>query len=340
MSIRSERKEEHLALAQMFFNEKKKNSFDQMHLVRPALPETKVNLNSIKTKMFGKEIAAPFFINAMTGGSKKSLKVNQVLGQIAKKEKIALALGSASILVKEKDWLNSFYIAREENPDGVLIANVNPLTSASDAQSIVDALHADALQIHINTVQEISMPEGDRDFYWIDNIRELRQKITVPIIVKEVGFGMDIQTIRLLQKENINMIDVAGSGGTNFAEIENGRNQRDVSYLEDLGLPTVVTAILAKKVGVKFIVSGGVRNPLDVLKGLALGANYVGVANRFLQEYMKNGEAGLLEEIQAWKEELAGLVAIYGCNKLTDAAKLTKYYDLSLKSTIDQLTNL
>ena len=86
MSIRSERKEEHLALAQMFFDEKKKNSFDQMHLLRPALPEKKADLNTIKTEMFGKSVSAPFFINAMTGGSKKSSKVNRALGIVSEKQ--------------------------------------------------------------------------------------------------------------------------------------------------------------------------------------------------------------------------------------------------------------
>lgn len=337
MSIRSERKEEHLALAQMFFNEQKQNSFDQMHLLRPALPETRVDLNTIKTKMFNKKVSAPFFINAMTGGSKKSYQVNKALGRVAKKENIALALGSASILVKEQNWLESFNIARTEDPDGVLIANVNPLTSVVDAQKIVDSLNADALQIHINTVQEISMPEGDRNFYWLNNIRELRQKLTIPIIVKEVGFGMDTQTIQLLQKENIELIDVAGSGGTNFAEIENGRNKRDVSYLQSLGLPTVITALMAQKEKADFIVSGGVRNPLDVLKGLSLGAKYVGIANKFLQVYMKKGQDSLAEEIHSWKEELAGLIAIYGCKKISELTKITTYYDLPLKSIIDQL---
>ena len=45
MSKRSERKEEHLALAQMFFDKERQNSFDQVHLLRPALPEAKVDLN-------------------------------------------------------------------------------------------------------------------------------------------------------------------------------------------------------------------------------------------------------------------------------------------------------
>lgn len=308
-----------------------------MHLLRPALPETVVDIDSIKTEMFNKNISAPFFINAMTGGSKKSYQVNKALAKVAARENIAMSLGSASILVSEHEQLDSFYVAREENPDGILIANVNPLTPVKNAQTIVNELQADALQIHINTVQEISMPEGDRNFKWIENIRELRQKITVPIIVKEVGFGIDTSALQLLQNINIELIDVAGSGGTNFAEIENGRNKRDVSYLEDLGLPTVITALKAQKLGLEFIVSGGVRNPLDVLKGLVLGGKYVGIANTFLQEYLKNGEDGLFEEIHAWKKELAGLVAIYGCNNLDELQQIKSYYDLPLKNIIDQI---
>ena len=337
MSIRSERKEEHLALAQMFFDEKKKNYFDQMHLLRPALPEKKADLNTIKTELFGKSLSAPFFINAMTGGSEKSRKVNRALGIISEKQKIALALGSSSILVKENNQLESFYIAREENPHGVLIANVNPLTPFKDAIRIVNELQADALQIHINTIQEIAMPEGERDFHWLDSMREIRDHLDLPIVVKEVGFGIDYSTIQLLKREHFDLIDIAGSGGTNFAQIENGRNQRDVSYLQDLGLPTVVTALMAKKANANFIVSGGVRTPLDVLKGLALGGKYVGIANVFLQEYMQNGEKALLELIQNWKIELANLLAIYGLDSLRDATQLQRYYDFPLKNIIDQL---
>ncbi len=322
----------------MFFNEKKQNNFDQMHLLRPALPETRVNLHSIETNMFGKKVSAPFFINAMTGGSKKSYKVNKALGQIACQTNIAMALGSASILIKEKkEQFESFYTAREENPDGVLIANVNPATPAQDAQRIVNDLQADALQIHINSVQEIAMPEGERNFLWLDNMREIRNTVDVPIIVKEVGFGMDSHTIKTLKSDGFDLLDIAGSGGTNFAEIENGRNSFDVSYLEDLGLPTVVTALMAKKAGANFIVSGGVRNPLDVLKGLVLGGKYVGIANVFLQEYMQDGQEGLLSLIQNWKQELVGLLAIYGQNDLKYLTQIKTYYDLPLKNTIDQL---
>lgn len=339
MSIRSQRKEEHLKLAQMFFNKEKYNSFDQLHLLRPALPETKVDLSILSTNMFNKKVSAPFFINAMTGGSEKSKIINQALGRVAKKEKIALALGSTSILAKEKDQLDSFYIAREEDPDGILIANVNPETPINAIKSIIHELNADALQIHLNTVQEIAMPEGDRNFFWLNNIKEIREQIDIPIIIKEVGFGLDQKTIHVLKNEGITYFDVAGSGGTNFAQIENARNKYDVSYLEDIGLPTVVSALMAKQENVNFIVSGGVRNPLDALKGLALGGKYVGISNVFLQEYNQNGDDGLNQLIVNWKNQLAALIAIYGKQNLTSLEQIPKYYDLPLKNQIDQLIN-
>lgn len=337
MSIRSERKEEHLKLAQMFFNKQKYNSFDQLHLLRPALPETKVDTQTLGVEMFKKRVSAPFFINAMTGGSQKSKAVNKALGHVAAKENIAFALGSASILAKEKNQLDSFYVAREEDPNGVLMVNVNPETPIDATKRIIHELKADALQTHLNTVQEVAMPEGDRNFLWLDHIKEMREQIDIPIIIKEVGFGLDAATIHTLKNIGIQYFDIAGSGGTNFAQIENARNSRDVSYLEDIGLPTVVSALMAKKEDVNFIVSGGVRNPLDVLKGLVLGGQYVGISNVFLQEYNQNGTEGLEKLISAWKNELAGLIAVYGQSGLASLPQIKKYYDLPLKSQIDQL---
>lgn len=337
MSIRSERKEEHLKLAQMFFNKEKYNSFDQMHLLRPALPESKVDQSVLATEMFNKSVSAPFFINAMTGGSKQSLIVNQALGKIAHQEKIALALGSASILAKEKDQLESFYAARDEDPNGVLIVNVNPETPINAIKQTIKELQADALQIHLNTVQEIAMPEGDRNFIWLDQIKNILDQITIPVIIKEVGFGLDQNSIHLLKENGIKFFDVAGSGGTNFAQIENARNDHDVSYLEDIGLPTVISALMAQKESVNFIVSGGVRNPLDILKGLSLGGQFVGISNVFLQEFNRNSFEGLQTLISNWKDELAALIAIYGKHDLASLPKIKKYYDLPLKNQIDQL---
>lgn len=341
MSQRSQRKEEHLALAKMLFNSKKDNDFNHIHLIRPALPESSVSEESIATEMFGKKISAPFFINAMTGGSDSSYTVNQRLAKAAARENIPMALGSASILEKEIDQIKSFEVARQENPDGLLFANVNPTTDPKVAQKIVSALDANALQIHLNSVQEAVMPEGDRDFHWLDNLKAIRDAVDVPIIIKEVGMGIDPESLRTLLINDFSIIDLGGSGGTNFAQIENERRKsQKLMFLEDIGLSTVKTLLAARTIPVNktIIAAGGITNALDIFKSLVLGAQYVGIANYFLQFASQDTEA-LIVAIQNLKYELSLLTALFGLNNIAEADEIKYYLDTDLYNFTKQIYN-
>ena len=342
MSQRSKRKEEHLALAKMFFNKKISSDFDNIHLIRPALPESKYQPQSISTQIFDKKIAAPIYINAMTGGSKQSFRINKVLGQASAKAKIPMALGSASILEKEPEQIESFYIARQENPDGLLFANINPNTSPKIAKKIVNTLNADALQIHLNTIQEAAMPEGDRDFYWLDNLKAIKEIIDVPIIIKEVGQGLDKPSILLLEKEGFTNFDLGGSGGTDFAKIENSRRSHpDLSFLEDINLSTPKTLLWLnqakyQQVSGKLFASGGIRNSLDIFKCLVLGANFVGIASHFL-EFAYHGTDELTNEIENIKNQLVMLTALFGLSDISQAPKVKYYLDNNLFTFLNQI---
>ena len=341
MSQRSQRKEEHLALAKMFFNSNKDNDFNHVHLIRPALPESAVSRDSISTEMFDHQISAPFFINAMTGGSDTSYTINQRLAKAAAAENIPMALGSASILEKEIDQIKSFEVARQENPDGLIFANVNPTTDPKAAQKIVDALDANALQIHLNSVQEAVMPEGDRDFHWIDNLKEIRDTVDVPIIIKEVGMGIDPESLRTLLINDFSIIDLGGSGGTNFAQIENERRKtQKLNFLEDIGLSTVKTLLAARTIPVNktIIAAGGITNALDIFKSLVLGAQYVGIANYFLPFASQDSET-LIAAIQNLKYELKLLTALFGLDHISKADEVKYYLDTDLYNFTRQLYN-
>ncbi len=341
MSQRSQRKEEHLALAKMFFNSNKDNDFNHVHLMRPALPESAISRDSISTEMFGHTISAPFFINAMTGGSDTSYTINQRLAKAAAAENIPMALGSASILEKEIDQIESFEVERQENPDGLIFANVNPTTDPKVAQKIVDALDANALQIHLNSVQEAVMPEGDRDFHWIDNLKEIRDTVDVPIIIKEVGMGIDPESLRTLLINDFSIIDLGGSGGTNFAQIENERRKtQKLNFLEDIGLSTVKTLLAARTIHVNktIIAAGGITNALDIFKSLVLGAQYVGIANYFLQYASQDSET-LIAAIQNLKYELKLLTALFGLDHISKADEVRYYLDTDLYNFTRQLYN-
>ncbi|MBP2057074.1 isopentenyl-diphosphate delta-isomerase [Lactobacillus colini] len=340
MSKRSLRKEEHLLLAKKLFNPNQDSDFNKVHLFRPALPETEVNSTSIQTLFLNKVVSAPFFVNAMTGGSQKSFEINKRLAQACAQENIAMSLGSASILEKEPNQLDSFLIARQENPNGLLFANVNPNTDPQVAKRIVHELQADALQIHLNVLQEIVMPEGDRNFYWLDNMQEIRQQVDVPIIVKEVGAGIPLDSLRTLIDNKFDIIDIGGSGGTNFSQIENQRRQdSEFSFVDNLGLSTTKCLLSAKKINVPktLIASGGITDALQIFKALVLGANYVGIANLFLQ-YASMSKESLVERIRSFKKQLTALCAIFGIDSIDDASSIKYYLDTDLISFINQLS--
>lgn len=327
ISQRAHRKDEHLALAKANYQLQHQNSFDQIKLVRPTLPETVIDQHNIQTTFLGHTVSAPFFINAMTGGSPKGTQINRDLGTIAAKTGIPIALGSANIVTHEPEAIASFVVAREENPTGVILANINPFTAVTTAKKLEQEIKPDAFQIHLNAVQELIMPEGDRDFRWLDKLLALKDAIAVPVIIKEVGFGFDLSSLQLLEQNGFEFVDVAGSGGTDFAWIENFRRPgRNMDYLGEVGISTVDSLLNAGQTNLTYFASGGVRNPLDVLKSLVLGARAVGISNRFLQEYEEFGSAGLLELINNWQEQLAGLIALYGANSLEDVKEIKYNY--------------
>lgn len=366
----AQRKNEHLALAQKFFRADQPNDFDGVHLVRPTLPETVVSSDSIRTDFFGVSVSAPFFINAMTGGSSAAAHINRSLGQVAGEQGIALALGSANIVGREPEALASFAVAREEDPDGPLVVNVNPSTPLSTIDLLVEELAPVALQVHVNAVQELAMPEGDRDFRWLSKIEAIAAHVAVPVIVKEVGFGFDVASLRRLAGIGVSAVDVAGSGGTDFLQIENSRRpEHDFAYLSGVGLSTVKSLLNARAAGMgvgaadmgatdadtsrnevsqqgsgtvvphtpfTVIASGGVRNPLDVVKSLVLGATSVGASNLFLHTLRTGGENGLSNLISAWKEQLAGLVALFGAASLMDLRDVRRYFDSDIVSYMEQ----
>ena len=362
-----QRKRSHIRLADEQAAVLQSNDFDLVSLVRPALPETRVDQRILLTDLFGVPVSAPFFINAMTGGTNEATDINGALCRVARKTGIAMAFGSANIVSKDFSRLDGFLQARAENPDGPILVNVNPTTPVESVRLLIDRLKPVALQIHVNAVQEAVMPEGDRDFRWIDDIERLHHAVSVPVVVKEVGFGFDVASIGMLAQVGVNAVDVSGKGGTNFAVIENARSLAaggsDFSYLQGIGASTVQSLLNARIVaqlinghgstshiahGVNeqegtmpiVIASGGVRNPLDVLKCLAMGARWVGVSGRFLHVLLSDGEEALERLIESWKSQLAVLLALYGAKRLAAADRIDWTLEPRLESYLLQMRAL
>src|SRR5690606_1689291 len=94
------------------------------------------------------------------------------------------------------------------------------------------------------------------------------------------------------------------------------------SYLEDFGQSTVISLLEAQDFikNTDIIASGGIRNPLDIVKSLALGAKAVGISGLFLNMVLNDGVEKTIENINSWKKEIRSIMTLLGKRSVTDLA--------------------
>ncbi|MGB4777999.1 type 2 isopentenyl-diphosphate Delta-isomerase [Microbacterium sp.] len=314
-SASAERKDDHVRLAAAQYERSPADEpFADVSFVHHALAGIDEDLVDLSVQVLGARWSSPLYINAMTGGTAETGRINRALAIAARETSVALASGSVSIALDDPSVAGTFRVLREENPDGFVLANVGIERSADDARRAVDLLGADALQVHVNAVQETVMPEGRRAFSsWQRSLAAIVASAEVPVVVKEVGFGLSPETLTLIADLGVTGADVAGRGGTDFVRVENARRAaHDYDYLIGWGQSAVACLLEAPERSPQLLASGGVRTPLDVARALALGARAVGVSGTFLRVVLDGGPDALVTRIRQWQEHLRALCALLG----------------------------
>ena len=332
-SPRAARKDDHVRLASAQQTEgPRRSDFDDLEFVHHALSGTSPETVDLSVDLGDWTWSAPFYVNGMTGGTETTARINRDLALAAAETGLPMACGSMSVALDDAEAAKGFTVIREVNPDGFVMGNLGAGRSADDARRAVELLGADALQIHVNPVQETAMPEGTRDFSeWLDGLAEIVAACPVPVIVKEVGFGLSRRTLGQLAEIGVRFADVSGAGGTDFLRIENDRaGAHDFAMLTGFGqsalaclldAPPEWTTETLMDDGISnrvLLASGGVRNPYDVVKALACGARAVGVAGTFLQTVLDHGPDGLVDLVRTWQTQTSALFALLGAERSTD----------------------
>ena len=311
----AERKDDHVRLvAEQHAGGPRTNGFDDITFVHHALAGIDAERVDLGVDVAGTRWAVPFYLNAMTGGSAATGVINRDLAIAARETGLPIASGSVSAALADPSVAPTFRVIRDENPDGFVMANIGVERSPDDARRAVELLGANALQVHLNSVQETVMPEGSRAFSsWESSLDALLDAVDVPVIVKEVGFGLSARTLMRLSDLGIAYADVSGSGGTDFARVENARRLGgEYAYLGGWGQSTVECLLDAPADAPVLLASGGVRTPLDVVRALALGARAVGVSGSFLKTVLEGGAEGLTARIREWTDQTRALLALLG----------------------------
>lgn len=272
-----------------------RTGLDELRVCARALPERDLDEVDLSLDLWGRRLAVPLLVSCMTGGVSEAGPVNRALAVAAQAHQVALGLGSGRVVLEGAADLETFRV-RDLAPDVLLMANLGAVQlhtyRPADCARLVEVLQADVLVLHLNAVQEAIQPGGQTQFGGLCvRIAEVCAGLDVPVVVKEVGFGMAPADVVALLDAGVAGIDVAGAGGTNWARVEGLRDVtagRVAQAFADWGWPTAECVRNARAVieaagsSAVLVGSGGLRHGVDALKVLCLGADLAGVARGLL----------------------------------------------------------
>jgi isopentenyl-diphosphate delta-isomerase len=292
-----QRKSEHLSI-----NLEKDVDFPRLttglecyRFVHNALPNVSLDDVDLTTVFLGKRLHLPLLISSMTGGTAEAQRINLHLAEGAQATGIAMGLGSLRAALEAPHLVDTFRI-RHLAPDVLLFANLGAAQlhtgfGPDECRRAVDLVEADALILHLNPLQEALQIDGNTDWRGLlSKIEAVCHLLHVPVVAKEVGWGISADVARQLVDAGVAVIDVAGAGGTSWSQVEMHRApteplRRLCAQFADWGIPTAKAIVEARAElpGIPLIASGGLRSGMDLAKVLALGADLGGLAGPFLK---------------------------------------------------------
>ncbi|MCC6985656.1 MAG: type 2 isopentenyl-diphosphate Delta-isomerase [Anaerolineales bacterium] len=268
---------------------------ENYRFVHEALPEADLNRLDTSLSLFGKTLASPTLVSSMTGGTDKAETINLRLAEAAQECGIAMGVGSQRAAIEQPAQAKTFQVRRVA-PDILLFANLGAVQfnygyGIDQCRKAVDMIQADALYLHLNPLQEAVQDAGDTNWIGIaKKIEEVCKKLEVPVIAKEVGWGISEKTAKVLADCGVSAIDVAGAGGTSWSQVEMHRapdefTRQLAATFVGWGIPTSDSILNVKKAVPEMTVfaSGGIKDGLDIAKCIALGATLGGMAGQFLK---------------------------------------------------------
>lgn len=349
----SRRKDSHLDLCADGDVAPKENStlLDCVHLLHCAMPELAVAEVDLSTRWFGKTLKAPLLITGMTGGSERAGQVNQDLARVAEEAGIAFGVGSQRAM-GERVELSSTFQVRKVAPSTLVLGNVGLQQAAEKGvdwvRKLTDGIGADALAVHLNPAQELTQPEGDRDFKkGFETLGALVKAYGNKLVVKETGCGIGPTVARRLVDVGIKHLDVSGLGGTSWVRVEQlraeGLQARLGAEFSSWGIPTAAAVGMVRRAvgpGVTVVASGGIRSGLDVARALALGADLAGMALPLFRAQQQGGFEGAKAALEAIIAGLRQAMVLTGSRSPQELATRPRVITGELKDWLAQQQGL
>ncbi len=309
------------------------NFLEYVFLIHQALPNVSVDDVDLSTEFLGKYLEAPIVISGMTGGAPGTEKINESIAKVAEEFRIAVGVGSQRAALGNSSLISTYAVVRRVCRDVPVIANIGisevSELPVSKLEEVVNMIEADALAVHLNLPQELVQPEGKVSLVnAFSKINELKNRLRVPLIIKEVGFGLSMEVVGKLRRLGIKIFDIAGAGGTNWVIVEKYRAMKRGDVIRELmadnikewGIPTAASIIEARYAAPDAVIigSGGIRTALEAAKAIRLGADLVGIARPVLV-YLSKGM--LREYVKAFIHSLRLIMSLANATDIQEFKK-------------------
>ena len=343
-----QRKSEHVNIILQENVSAEYNFWSDVHLLHKALPEIDLDDIDVSCTLLGHKLAAPLVISSMTGGFGMAREINTNLAKAASDVGVAMGVGSQRAALEKPELVDTYAVVKDYDVP-LRFANLGApqlvrqegkrAYGIEDARRAMEMVDAHMLIVHLNFLQEVVQPEGDRRAKGVlAAIKALASR--VPVMAKETGAGISRDVAKRLKSAGVRAIDVGGLGGTSFSAVEYYRARKEASSLKERlgatfwnwGIPTPASVVLAQ-VGLPVVATGGVRSGLDVAKAIALGATAAGIAKPMLEAAKVSADA-VVQELRGTIEELRAAMFLTGASSV---AELQERHAIVSRPTSDWL---
>ena len=344
----SRRKDAHLDLCATGEVEPTSNStlFECVRLVHCAMPELSLDEVDLSVPFLGRTLRAPLLMTGMTGGSERAGVVNRELAAVAEAHGLAFGVGSQRAMSERPQHAASFQV-RDVAPNVALLGNIG-LQQATEmgvdgVRRLMDAIGADGMAVHLNAAQELTQPEGDRDFrggYAL--LEKLASALGDRLLVKETGCGISSHVARQLVAVGVRAMDVSGLGGTSWVRVERLRREGMAAQVaeefSDWGIPTAASiAAVRRRLGPEplIVASGGLRTGSEIAKALALGADLAGMALPFFRAQQSGGPEAVEEVLGGILRALRQAMVLTGSRNVAELRTRPRVMTGALKDWLE-----
>lgn len=322
--------------------------FEDIMLINNALPTYALDEIDLSTSFLGRKLKTPILFAPLTGGHEDLARINEKIAAVAKEYQLGMCVGNQIYAWKKPKLSNSYAIARKTYANGLILGNlgfeniIDPAFEYEDFKTLYDSLGADAMSIYLNPLQQLfwnKKANGIRNF--LEKIQSFIEKKEIKIIIRTMGEGISNEEVHKLWDIGVYGFELIGVGGTSFSRMQTLRTmtlaekqsrEPKIGPFDFWGIPTVWSlcdiALRTENQDIPLLVGGGIRNGIQAVKALALGAKIVSIGYPILLELIEDfghpNEKNLNTWLDRFIREMKMTMYLLGAGSISELQQIAR----------------